>query len=127
MWNHNSHFHDYLLSQLPLTINRALDIGCGLGMFASKLAERAKIVDALDLDPKIIEEASRIQNASNVYYRCADFITTELPKDSYDVAVFIASIHHMDLAIALNKIKLLLRPSGKLLVLGLYKETTKQF
>ncbi|MDJ0515421.1 MAG: hypothetical protein QNJ74_03875 [Trichodesmium sp. MO_231.B1] len=35
MWNHNSHFHSYLLRQLP-------NVGCGLGKFPWKLAERSE-------------------------------------------------------------------------------------
>ncbi|NJL39580.1 MAG: class I SAM-dependent methyltransferase [Leptolyngbyaceae cyanobacterium SM1_4_3] len=42
----------------------------------------------------------------------------------YDVIVAIATLHHMDIEAALEKMKLLLRPSGKLLVLGLYQEKT---
>jgi 2-polyprenyl-3-methyl-5-hydroxy-6-metoxy-1,4-benzoquinol methylase len=124
MWNHNIHFHNYLLRQLPTKINRALDVGCGLGMFASKLSERAKIVDAIDVDNAILKEALNRHNAPNIYYKCTDFLKTDLPNDSYDAIVSIASLHHMDLEIALNRMKLLLRPSGKLLILGLYKETT---
>jgi SAM-dependent methyltransferase len=124
MWNHNSHFHKYLLRQFPSKIDRALDIGCGLGFFALKLAGRSEFVDALDLDAEILEEASRQHNASNISYQHADFLEADLPKNSYDAIVSIATLHHMDLEAALNKTKVLLRPSGKLLVLGLYREAT---
>jgi ubiquinone/menaquinone biosynthesis C-methylase UbiE len=124
MWDHNAHFHNYLLRQFPSKIERALDIGCGLGVFALKLAERAEIVDALDADAAILKEASTQHNASNISYRHANFLEADLPKDSYDAIVCIASLHHMDLESALKKIKILLRPSGKLLILGLYRERT---
>jgi 2-polyprenyl-3-methyl-5-hydroxy-6-metoxy-1,4-benzoquinol methylase len=113
MWNHNSHFHKYLLRQFPSKIDRALDIGCGLGFFALKLAGRSEFVDALDLDAEILEEASRQHNASNISYQHADFLEADLPKNSYDAIVSIATLHHMDLEAALNKTKVLLRPSGK--------------
>lgn len=124
MWNHNFHFHNYLLRQFPSKIERALDIGCGLGVFALKLAERSERVDALDADSAILKEASTHHNASNISYQNADFLEANLPKDSYDVIVSIASLHHMDLETALKKMKVLLRPSGKLLILGLYRERT---
>jgi 2-polyprenyl-3-methyl-5-hydroxy-6-metoxy-1,4-benzoquinol methylase len=89
-----------------------------------KLAERAEIVDALDADGAILKEASIQHNASNISYQHADFLEADLPKDSYDVIVSIASLHHMDLEAALEKMKVLLRPSGKLLILGLYRERT---
>ena len=124
MWNHNDHYHNYLLNQLPSEINRALDVGCGLGVFASKLAQRAKLVDAIDADEITIMEASKIHNVPNVYYQCADLLDVDLQYNSYDVIVSIASLHHMNIEAALSKMNLLLRPSGKLLILGLYKEIT---
>jgi 2-polyprenyl-3-methyl-5-hydroxy-6-metoxy-1,4-benzoquinol methylase len=57
MWNHNSHYHNYLLRQLPIEVEQILDVGCGQGLFASKVANRAKRVDAIDVDRATIEEA----------------------------------------------------------------------
>ena len=124
MWNHNSHFHGYLLNQLPKKMDRALDIGCGLGLFAWKLAERAERVDALDINRAILKEASNQHQASNIHYLHANFLDADIPKESYDAIVSIASIHHMDLEAAIKKSKMLLRPNGKLLVLGLYREVS---
>ena len=124
MWNHNIHYHGHLLHRIPKRINRALDVGCGSGYFARKLAERADFVDALDADDVILAEASAANPAPNIAYSHADFLTADLPEVAYDVIVSIAAIHHMDMEAALKKMKLLLRPSGKLLILGLYREKT---
>ena len=124
MWNHNNHFHNYLLRQLPRKVNRALDIGCGLGIFAQKLAERSEFVEALDVDKAILKEASNLNSAPIICYLQADFLEADLSEGSYDVIVSIASLHHMDLETALTKMKILLCSSGKLLILGLYRETT---
>ncbi|MDY6782333.1 MAG: class I SAM-dependent methyltransferase [Cyanobacteriota bacterium] len=124
MWNHNAHFHRYLLRQLPEQVHRILDVGCGLGVFARKLAERAEFVDAIDVDSVVLTEASSRNIAPNIHSQQAGFLETDFPKASYDAIAFIASLHHMDLEMALEKAKVLLRPSGKLLVLGLYREET---
>lgn len=124
MWNHNVHFHDYLLCQLPPKIDCALDVGCGWEIFTCKLAQKAKIVDAIDVDEAILKQALAHHNATNINYQNATFINSNLSKNSYDVIISIASLHHMDLATALSKIKLLLCPSGKLIILGLYRETS---
>jgi SAM-dependent methyltransferase len=124
MWNHNSHYHNYLLRQLPIKVERILDVGCGQGLFASKVANRAQRVDAIDLDRATIEEAVNQYSASNVYYQQADFLEADLPNNTYDAIVAIASVHHMDLLEVLQKMRQLLRPSGKLLILGLYRETS---
>jgi 2-polyprenyl-3-methyl-5-hydroxy-6-metoxy-1,4-benzoquinol methylase len=122
MWNHNSHYHSYLLRQIPKRVYRTLDVGCGLGAFAWKLAERSEIVDAMDVDSAVLAEASILNPAPNISYLKADFLAADLPQADYDVIVSIATLHHMDIEAALEKMKLLLRPSGKLLILGLYKE-----
>jgi 2-polyprenyl-3-methyl-5-hydroxy-6-metoxy-1,4-benzoquinol methylase len=122
MWNHNSHYHSYLLHQIPKRVYRTLDVGCGLGVFAWKLAERSEIVDAMDVDSAVLAEASILNPAPNISYLKADFLAADLPQADYDVIVSIATLHHMDIEAALEKMKLLLRPSGKLLILGLYKE-----
>lgn len=75
MWNHNVHYHDYLLHQFPRKINRALDIGCGLGLFAGKLAGRARTVDAIDIDASILKKASDHNNASNMTTNMLTFST----------------------------------------------------
>jgi len=122
MWNHNYHFHDYLLRQCPIGARRALDVGCGLGIFAQRLAQRVEVVDALDVDGAILSEASGRNASANIRYLHADFLKADLLEASYDVVVAIASVHHMDLQGALAKMKVLLRPSGTLIILGLYRE-----
>ncbi|NJL54545.1 class I SAM-dependent methyltransferase [bacterium] len=124
MWNHNAHYHSYLLRQIPKRVYRTLDVGCGLGLFAQKLAERSEIVDALDADSAVLAEASILNSAPNISYSKADFLVADLPAADYDVIVAIATLHHMDIEAALSKMKLLLRPGGKLLILGLYQEKT---
>ena len=124
MWNHNTHYHKYLLRQLPERVDRALEVGCGLSLFAQKLAERSQTVDALDVDSATLAKASKRSTAPNIAYLNADFLAVDLPEAAYDVIVSIAAIHHMDLEAALKKMKKLLRPFGKLLILGLYQEMT---
>jgi ubiquinone/menaquinone biosynthesis C-methylase UbiE len=58
-WDHNSHYHPFLLRQLPERLGEALEIGCGTSELARLLAERYERVLAVDLSPSMIEAAGR--------------------------------------------------------------------
>ncbi|NDZ99780.1 methyltransferase domain-containing protein, partial [Streptomyces sp. SID10116] len=47
-FDHNDHYHPLLLRNLPPGGRTALDVGCGTGRFARRLAARGYEVDALD-------------------------------------------------------------------------------
>lgn len=123
-WDHNVHFHEYLLSHCPPEAQHALDIGCGHGLFAGRLAERVAAVDAIDADPSVVREAKNRAKAPNIRFLQADFLEAELPMAHYDLISAVASLHHMDAVNALAKMKTLLRPGGVLVILGLYRERT---
>jgi 2-polyprenyl-3-methyl-5-hydroxy-6-metoxy-1,4-benzoquinol methylase len=56
-WNHNKHYHAYLMRHAPVHCAWALDIGCGKGSFPRLLATRSDRVLALDLSPQMIRIA----------------------------------------------------------------------
>jgi SAM-dependent methyltransferase len=95
-WDHNSYYHERLLRALPARCGRVLDVGCGAGGFAARLADRADRVDALDRSPVMIAEARRIVPA-NVTCLLGDAATADLPGRAYDAVTSISALHHMDL------------------------------
>lgn len=68
----------------------------------------------------MIEEAQKRHFAENIEYQLQDFDSIN-EKMKYDCIVSIATFHHLDLEIALPKIKEMLNPSGILMVLDLYE------
>ena len=58
-WDHNSHYHPFLLRRVPPGCRTALDVGCGTGRFARLLATRAEHVDAVDRSTEMISAALR--------------------------------------------------------------------
>ncbi|MEP6922114.1 MAG: class I SAM-dependent methyltransferase [bacterium] len=120
---HNDHYHNFLLRNLPPTCHRVLEIGCGTGGFARRLAEGSKHVLALDLSPEMIRIArERSSEFSNIDFELADVCAYPLPVASFDCIVNIATLHHLPFADVLLKMKSALKPGGVLLVLDLFKQ-----
>jgi SAM-dependent methyltransferase len=112
-WDHNAYYHRTLMRYLPRPCGRVLDVGCGAGAFAAKLATRAEHVDALDREPLMIEEARRAVPA-NVTCILADVLHEPLPDARYDAIVSISALHHMPLDNVLPRLARALRPGGVL-------------
>jgi ubiquinone/menaquinone biosynthesis C-methylase UbiE len=121
-WGDNGLYHDYLARHVPAPCREALDIGCGTGEFSRLLASRSGRVLGLDLSPNMIRlAAERSARFTNIDFRVADVLTTELPAERFDCVATIATLHHLPLAEVLPKIKRALRPGGVLLVLDLFE------
>lgn len=122
-WNHNSHYHPFLLKYVPSPCENALEIGCGTGEFVRTLAQHAEHVLALDLAPQMIRLArERSAQYTNIDFKCADIMQEELPDESFDYAVSIATLHHLPLEDVLEKIKKTLKVNGTLIVLDLFQQ-----
>ena len=116
-WNHNTHYHRHIQAAVPPGAERALDVGCGIGVLAGELAERVAHVDALDRDPGVIARARTHATATNIAFVEADFLT--FAARDYDLVTMVASLHHLPLEPALRAAAEALRPGGVLAVIGL--------
>ena len=121
-WDHNVHYHAFLLKQLPPRCSEALEVGCGTGTFARSLAERCERVLAIDLSSRMVEVAkSRSGGHPNVEYLLADANSWSFPEERFDCVASITALHHLPLGPTLRKMGGALRPGGTLLVLDLYR------
>jgi SAM-dependent methyltransferase len=120
-WSHNGHYHGFLLRQLPVPCETALEIGCGAGGLARQLAARAGHVLALDLSPAMIQIAqTRSAGCANIDYRVADALAWDWPPERFDGIVSVATLHHLPLAEIVPRMRDALRPGGVLAVLDLF-------
>lgn len=117
-WDHNAYYHRLLLREMPQRCRRALDVGCGAGAFATRLAQRTEQVDALDRSAEMIEEAKR-RTPGNVACVLADVLTDTLPGQEYDAIFSICALHHMPLHDSLPVLAAALRPGGVLAAIAL--------
>jgi ubiquinone/menaquinone biosynthesis C-methylase UbiE len=123
-WNHNSHYHRFLLRHVPRPCQQALEVGCGSGTFARLLATRVEQVLALDVSSQMIRLVQeRSQQYPQITFHVADAMSWEFPSDHFDCIVSIATLHHVPLEEMLLKMKHALRVNGVLLVLDLYQES----
>jgi ubiquinone/menaquinone biosynthesis C-methylase UbiE len=139
-WNTNVHFQPVVLRAVPPGCRTALDVGCGDGMLACKLAARCAEVTGIDRDQRMVtlagERAAAANLAGRVTFIHADFL--KYPADGlrdpagglrdpagglrdggFDFVCANTSLHHMDFAAALTAMARLLRPGGRLAVIGL--------
>jgi ubiquinone/menaquinone biosynthesis C-methylase UbiE len=124
-WNHNVHYQPVILDAIPDDCGAALEVGCGDGMLARRLAERAAEVTAIDRDAEMIalarKQTSAAEGASGrrVRFVQADFLAYPVEAASYDFACANTVLHHMDFAAALSAMARALLPGGRLAVVGL--------
>lgn len=117
----NNHYHKFLLRQLPIDCQSALEIGCGKGEFARLLAARSERVLALDLSSEMIRIArASSAHLANIEFQIADVMRYDLPAEGFDCIATIATLHHLPLRDILLKMKAALKPGGILLVLDLF-------
>jgi SAM-dependent methyltransferase len=114
---HNQYYQPLLLAELPSPCDRVLDVGCGTGGFAVRLAARARHVEALDRSPAMIEQA-RARVPANVTCLEADVLTQPLPEAGYDAITSISALHHVPLPVVLPRLAAALRPRGILVAIA---------
>jgi len=121
-WNHNNAYHKLLLAALPERVGRALDVGCGHGFLAARLARLAGEVDGVDQHGATLDAARRLHGGlGNLRFLEGDLLAMGLPAGRYDVVMCVACLHHMPLEPALTEMARLLRPGGHLGIIGLYR------
>jgi SAM-dependent methyltransferase len=123
-WSHNEHFHGWILRNLPARRRVAVDVGCGTGVLAGKLAPHFARVTGIDADEGMSAAArARLAGDPRVsIMRCRfDEFAPATGENEVDLITMVAVLHHVDLGDTLARIPGLLAPGGRLLVVGLAK------
>lgn len=110
-----------------MRIDRALDVGCGVGRLACTIATRARQVDAVDASAAMIASAQQhCSETRNVRWFVGDVLDSDLllPRAGYDAVTAVSSLHHLPLEDGLSRLAELVRPGGVLAVVGHYRPAT---
>ncbi len=111
-----------MLRNLPARRRAAVDVGCGTGVLAGKLAPRFARVTGIDADAGMAAAAStRLAQDPRVTIRRCGFeqFASAAGDGDADLITMVAVLHHLGLDDTLARIPGLLAPSGRLLVVGL--------
>ncbi len=117
-WNHNSAYYDWIAKQLG-TRQHILDVGCGDGTLLRYLDNQERKLIGIDPSVACINRARQWSNPYTQFHCCTFEDYHDVPPESFDAIIFVASLHHMDCEMAIQKAKHYLRADGILLVVGL--------
>ncbi len=124
-WNHNTAYHPWLLGIAARRAGDVLDIGCGDGLLAQRLAPFSRTVTAIDPDPSSVQRAGeRLGALPGVQVRESTFDAFDPGSQRFDLITFVASLHHMDTRAALVRARGMLHPGGTIAVVGLSANKT---
>jgi SAM-dependent methyltransferase len=136
-WNHNVHYQPVILGAVPAGCGAALDVGCGDGLLACKLAAQCEAVTGIDRHGPMIAlarertraltdakgpvgvAAASVTGVAAPTFIEGDFMAYPFEEASLDFVCANTVLHHMDFSAALAKMARLLRPGGQLAVVGL--------
>jgi SAM-dependent methyltransferase len=124
-WNHNVAYHHLVRRSVPQGGRVHSRHRADRGRLARELSGPGRHVLGIDPSAEMIE-AARQDNADvpGLEFAEADFLTAQLPAESFDFVCFVASLHHMDQVSALAKAAEMLRPGGRVVVIGLARAAT---
>jgi 2-polyprenyl-3-methyl-5-hydroxy-6-metoxy-1,4-benzoquinol methylase len=118
-WNHNTAYHPWVVGIAAEHRGDVLDVGCGDGLLAQRLAPVSRSVTGIDPDPAAIGRAAdRLASVRYVTVSHGDFQDYQPGARRFDLITFVASLHHMDLRASLVKARDLLTPTGEIAVVG---------
>ena len=112
-------YRTVIIGSIPAGCERALDVGCGLGQLTRDLRAFVPDVTGIDTDQRSVECARAHPDADDITYLHGDFLAWPFRSQSFDLVTAMASLHHMDAAAALARMRDLLRPGGVLAIVGL--------
>ena len=96
---------------------KILDLGCGNGELAYKLAVKENIVDAVDISTKMIENAKVLHSHTNINYYHEPIEDFAFNK-KYDMIISSLVLHYIDdedISVLFSKIRDSLIPGGQLI------------
>ncbi|WIB76755.1 class I SAM-dependent methyltransferase [Curtobacterium sp. MCPF17_002] len=132
-WSHNQAYTPVVLAQgrraraaarAGREPSRALDVGCGTGVLARRLGR--EFDEVVGLEPSAPTAAlARQTTADTPSVRIVEGSLNAVGDEQFDLVSLVAVLHHLPLEPALRRLRHLVRPSGRLVVIGVAAETRR--
>lgn len=116
-------YRPWLASVLPASGGRAVDLGCGTGIFEDMLAARFQEVLAVDLSEQQVQLAQQLRPFPNVEYNVRSLLDVTPERDGvFDLVISLNTLHCLrDYDRALSHLRKLVAPGGQLLTVEIVK------
>jgi ubiquinone/menaquinone biosynthesis C-methylase UbiE len=94
---------------------RALEVGCGTGVFLESVAASGAQISGIDLSRDLLEKARlKVQRFPNVLLDCGNAEAMPYKDQTFDAVYGSSVLHHLDLDSALCEVFRVLRPGGRI-------------
>jgi 2-polyprenyl-3-methyl-5-hydroxy-6-metoxy-1,4-benzoquinol methylase len=128
-WSHNEAYTPWIMRQARTVHRRggstALDVGCGTGDLLKKLARLMDDVTGIEPDGRTAARArANLTGIKHAVVHETSFGSVTFDESSFDFVTFVAAVHHLPLAQTLNDARRLVRPGGRVVIVGLARETS---
>jgi SAM-dependent methyltransferase len=117
-------YANFLISHIPKSAKRILDVGCGTGQIAKKLIDMGYHVDCVSPSHFFAEQARKLLGHSSHIYECTYEQLQLRTGYLYDVILFSESFQYIDIEEGLRKTVSFLKPDGYMLICDFFKNNT---
>ncbi len=115
--NTNEHLHRYAIAMQLVAGKNVLDIACGEGYGSSLIADAAKAVTGVDIDPTTITLATQKYQKQNLSFLTGSAAKILCDDNCFDVVISFETIEHHDKHDEMmQEIKRVLKPGGVLII-----------
>ena len=125
-WDRNARFYDvfmkkdtaayeqmYALLRPAVKDKTVLELATGTGMIAKNIADLAKMIEATDLSPEMIEQAERWNSCGNIHFSVQDMFALPYSDGAFDAVIVANALHIVpEPEKALGEIRRVLKDGG---------------
>jgi len=116
-------YANFLMSQIPEKVSAILDVGCGTGKLASRLAAKGYSVDCVSPSKLLTRHARELLGGkSHIYESKYEEVVTE---KKYDMILFSESFQYVDMEKAFRQNRAFLNDNGYMLISDFFKTDAK--